>query len=218
MKRYFITGTSSGIGSEIKKLLNGNLYTPTRDELDLNLINTVTLYNVPKVDVAIHVAGHDLGGGVKFLKHDLKSLIKVINCTFLSTLILSKKLLEKNKNCLQVYITSTNLDKFYPNNLAYNVSKNAIRTMIDLLKLDYPDINIKEARVGLTKTEFNNNRHKINHKPINDLYASKHMNSKYVAQKIIELIDSDEKFIRINEEKIETRIIYKTMWNDFDEE
>ena len=44
------------------------------------------------------------------------------------------------------------------------------------------------------------------------------MNSKYVAQKIIELIDSDEKFIRINEEKIETRIIYKTMWNDFDEE
>ena len=45
-----------------------------------------------------------------------------------------------------------------------------------------------------------------------------HMNSKYVAQKIIELIDSDEKFIRINEEKIETRIIYKTMWNDFDEE
>jgi short-subunit dehydrogenase len=200
MKSYFITGTSSGIGKEIKNLLDGNLYTPTRDVLDLDLINTVTLYDVPKVDVAIHVAGHDLGGGVKFLEHDLSSLVKVINCTFFSTLILSKKLLEKNQNCLQVYITSTNLDKFYPNNLAYNISKNAVRTMIDLLRIEYPSINIKEARVGLTKTKFNNNRHKTNHKPINDLYASKHMNSEYVAQRIIELIDSDKEFVRINEE------------------
>ena len=200
MKRYFITGTSSGIGKDIKKLLDGELYTPTRDELNLDLINTVTSYNVPEVDVAIHVAGHDLGGGVKFLEHDLESLVKVINCTFLSTLILSKKLLEKNKNCLQVYITSTNLNKFYPNNLAYNISKNAVSTMIDLIKIDYPNINIKEARVGLTKTEFNNNRHKINHKPINDLYAIKHMNSQDVAKKVMELINSEKEFVRINEE------------------
>ena len=200
MKRYFITGTSSGIGKDIKKLLDGDLYTHTRDELNLDLINTVTSYNVPEVDVAIHVAGHDLGGGVKFLEHDLESLVKVINCTFLSTLILSKKLLEKNKNCLQVYITSTNLDKFYPNNLAYNISKNAVSTMIDLIKIDYPNIKIKEARVGLTKTEFNNNRHKINHKSINDLYASKHMNSQDVAKKVMELINSEKEFVRINEE------------------
>ena len=200
MKRYFITGTSSGIGRDIKKLLDGEIYTHTRDELNLDLINTVTSYNVPEVDVAIHVAGHDLGGGVKFLEHDLESLVKVINCTFLSTLILSKKLLEKNKNCLQVYITSTNLDKFYPNNLAYNISKNAVSTMIDLIKIDYPNIKIKEARVGLTKTEFNNNRHKINHKSINDLYASKHMNSQDVAKKVMELINSEKEFVRINEE------------------
>ena len=200
MKRYFITGTSSGIGKDIKKLLDGELYTPTRDKLNLDSINTVTLYDAPEVDVAIHVAGHDLGGGVKFLEHDLESLVKVINCTFLSTLILSKKLLEKNKNCLQVYITSTNLDKFYPNNLAYNISKNAVSTMIDLIKIDYPNIKIKEARVGLTKTEFNNNRHKINHKPINDLYAIKHMNSQDVAKKVMELINSEKEFVRINEE------------------
>ena len=200
MKRYFITGTSSGIGRDIKNLINGELYTPTRDELDLDKINDVISYEVPKVDVAIHIAGHDLGGGVKFIDHDLEALVKIINCTFLSTLILSKKLLEKNKDCLQVYITSTNLDKFYPNNLAYNISKNAVRSMIDLIKLDYPDINIKEARVGLTKTEFNNNRHKINHKPINDLYTTKHMSSQDVANKIIELIDSKKEFARINGE------------------
>ena len=201
MKRYFITGTSSGIGKDIKKLLDGELYTPTRDELNLDSINTVTLYDAPEVDVAIHVAGHDLGGGVKFLEHDLESLVKVINCTFLSTLILSKKLLEKNKNCLQVYVTSTNLDKFYPNNLAYNISKNAVSTMIDLIKIDYPNINIKEARVGLTKTEFNNNRHKANHKPLNDLYAMKHMTSDYVARQIIKLIHSNDEFYGIYNEK-----------------
>ena len=137
---------------------------------------------------------------MQILNGPLQSLVKVINCTFLSTLILSKKLLEKNKNCLQVYITSTNLDKFYPNNLAYNISKNAVSTMIDLIKIDYPNIKIKEARVGLTKTEFNNNRHKINHKSINDLYASKHMNSQDVAKKVMELINSEKEFVRINEE------------------
>ena len=92
------------------------------------------------------------------------------------------------------------LNKFYPNNLAYNISKNAVSTMIDLIKIDYPNIKIKEARVGLTKTEFNNNRHKINHKSINDLYASKHMNSQDVAKKVIELINSEKEFVRINGE------------------
>ena len=201
MKNYFITGTSSGIGKAIKNTLtNCSCHTPTRQDLNLDVIQEIIDYDVPNVDVAIHVAGHDLGGGVKFLEHNLDSLIKVINCTFLSTLILSKKLLEKNKNCLQVYITSTNLDKFYPNNLAYNISKNAIETMIRLLKLDYPTVKIKEARVGLTKTEFNNNRHKLNHKPINDLYTLKHITPEYVAQKVIALIESEQEFVRINGE------------------
>ena len=198
MKRYFITGTSSGIGKDIKSMLDGELFTPTRKDLDLDFVDKCMLYDVPEVDVAIHIAGHDLGGGVKFLKHDLASMVKIVNCNFLSTLILSKKILDKNQDCLQVYVTSTNLDKFYPNNLAYNISKNAVSNLIDLLKLDYPDVNIKEARVGLTKTQFNKNRHKNNHKPINDLYAMKHMDSRYVAEKIIELIRSEKDFLRIN--------------------
>ena len=45
----------------------------------------------------------------------------------------------------------------------------------------------------------NNNRHKNNHKPINDLYNQTHMTSTYVANKILELIKSDQTFLRINE-------------------
>ena len=122
MTSYFITGGSSGIGFSLIQLLqNKKIFFPTRKELNLDNIDMVSNYNVPFVDIAVHMAGHDLGGGINFLEHKTEDFIKIINCNLLSTIILSKKLLLKNKNCVQVYITSTNLDKFYPNNLIINV-------------------------------------------------------------------------------------------------
>jgi len=200
MTSYFITGGSSGIGFSLIQLLqNEKVFFPTRKELNLDNIDIASNYDVPFVDIAVHIAGHDLGGGVNFLEHKIEDFIKIINCNLLSTIILSKKLLLKNKNCVQVYITSTNLDKFYSNNLIYNLSKKSLHSFINLLKIDFPAANIKEARIGLTKSEFNNNRHKNNHKPINDLYNQAHMTSTYVANKILELIKSDQTFLRINE-------------------
>jgi len=204
MSKYFITGTSSGIGKSFLDLVKESfeIIAPTRNELNLNDPQNILKYNVPIVDLAVHFAGHDLGGGVGFIDHNATDIIKILNCNLISTILLAREIFKKNKNCIQVFVSSTNLDKFYPNNLAYNLSKNGIKTFIDLMRIEYPEYRIKEARIGLTKTLFNLNRHKNNHKTINDLYSNPHMTADYVATQILDFIDSDNDFIRINGKQI----------------
>jgi NADP-dependent 3-hydroxy acid dehydrogenase YdfG len=201
MKRYFITGTTSGIGKSIKEQLQGQeLFEINRTDIDLNKPELLLNIDLPVVDCAILNAGHDLGGGVPFTDHDSKSIQKILNCNLVSNVLIAQKLLKNNPDIVIVFITSTNVNRQYPNDLAYNLSKLGMKNLHDLIKIDYPNSKIKEARIGLTKTEFNNNRHKENHKPINDLYAMKHMTPDNVADNILYLINSDADFLELNGE------------------
>ena len=80
------------------------------------------------------------------------------------------------------------------------MTKLGMKNLHDLIKIDYPEAKVKEARIGLTKTQFNNNRHKENHKAINDLYANKHLSPDVVAEQVIELAVSDKTMMEINAE------------------
>jgi len=199
--KYLITGTTSGIGKAIKQQLQSHeIFEINRADVDLNQPELVKSINLPVVDYAILNAGHDIGGGVPFTEHDSNSIQKILNCNLVSNVLLTQKLLKNNPNTVIVFITSTNVNKQYPNDLAYNLSKLGLKNLYDLIKIDYPDSKVKEARIGLTKTEFNNNRHKVNHKPINDLYAMKHMTPENVAESILYLIDSEADFLELNGE------------------
>jgi len=189
--RYLVTGTTSGIGKAIKERLQGDIFELNRSTVDLNVPEKVINYNLPLVDCAILNAGHDLGGGVPFTQHHTDDILKVLNCNLVSNVLLAQKLLHDNKQVEIIFITSTNVNRQYPNNLAYNVSKLGMKNLLDLIRIDYPEAKIKEARIGLTKTQFNANRHKQNHKPINDLYASKHLTAQEVAAGVISLIGSE---------------------------
>ena len=197
--KYLITGTTSGIGKAVKKQIQGHeIFEINRADVDLNEPDLVKSINLPVVDYAILNAGHDMGGGVPFTEHDPNSIQKVLNCNLVSNVLLTQKLLKNNPETVIVFITSTNVNKQYPNNLAYNLSKLGLKNLYDLIKIDYPDSKVKEARIGLTKTEFNNNRHKDNHKPINNLYAMEHMTPENVAESILYLLDSETDFLEIN--------------------
>jgi NADP-dependent 3-hydroxy acid dehydrogenase YdfG len=199
--KYLVTGTTSGIGKCIKQKLQGHeLFEINRADVDLNRPELLLSVDLPVVDYAILNAGHDLGGGVPFADHESVSIQKILNCNLVSNVLITQKLLKNNPDTVIVLITSTNINRQYPNNLAYNLSKLGLKNLYDLIKIDYPDSKIKEARIGLTKTEFNNNRHKGNHKPINDLYTMKHMTPKNVADSILYLINSEADFMELNAE------------------
>ena len=199
--KYLVTGTTSGIGKYIKQKLRGHeLFEINRADIDLNRPELLLSVDLPVVDYAILNAGHDLGGGVPFVDHESVSIQKILNCNLVSNVLITQKLLKNNPDTVIVFITSTNINRQYPNNLAYNLSKLGLKNLYDLIKIDYPNSKIKEARIGLTKTEFNNNRHKENHKEVNDLYSMTHLTPDVVAEQIISLINSNDQFKEINAE------------------
>ena len=198
MNRYLITGTTSGIGQAICRHIDGDIFELNRNQVDFNNPHDMIAMDVPQVDYAILNAGHDMGGGVNFMEHDPAHMVNIMNCNITSNIVLAQKILKNNSQTVIVLITSTNLNKQYPNNLVYNLSKMSLKNLGDLIKVDIPYAQIKEARIGLTKTEFNNNRHKPGHKPLNDLYAFDHMSADAVAERIIRLMFSDRDFEQIN--------------------
>lgn len=189
-----ITGASSGVGQALKELLSPlhSVIEINRFQLDLDDPNAVTQYTLPPCDILINCAGHDLGGKVVFLNHDTNCITKILNANLIAPVLLSKQALTNNINCKIVTITSTNLNNYWGNDLAYTLSKVALHEFNRLLSIEYPNAKTLEIVLGLTKTNFNKNRHKLNHRPIDNLYEHKHLSAEQAAEKILKVMFNNE--------------------------
>ena len=68
-----------------------------------------------------------------------------------------------------------------------------------MLQIEYPDVCVLEVQLGLTKTNFNNNRYKNYENRYHDIYNNKHLQADFVAEKICSvLFDNSIKFIEIS--------------------
>jgi short-subunit dehydrogenase len=188
-----ITGTSSGVGLELKRILSQDhvVIGVERKEVDLDDIDQVLRYDVPYCDIFINCAGHDLGGKVPFLDHTDSHVVSILNANLISPVLLSQKALQKNINCKIVNITSTNIHRYWGNDLIYTLSKESLSRFGHLIKIDHPKVRYLEVILGLTKTNFNINRHKANHKEIDNLYENAHLTTEDAATKIVDVLFDD---------------------------
>lgn len=197
-----LTGVSSGIGEGLYDLLSldHNVFGITRSDLDLSDMSKVASYKFPIIDMLINCAGTGIGGKIEFKKHDNDDIINIMNVNVLSPLILTRKALSSNSKCKIVNITSTNNNRYYPNDLVYSLSKKTLGEFGSMLKIEYPTINLLEIRLGLTKTNFNNNRYGDKHSSrYNDIYNNEHLTVQEVTKCISDVLFNDNiKFIEIS--------------------
>ena len=198
--KILITGTGSGVGERLHVSLSqsNDIIALARNNLDLSNIAAISEFTMPKIDMLINCAGTDIGGKIEFTKHNTNEVITIINTNLIAPMLLSQKALKLNTNCKIVNITSTNNIKYYPNNLTYSLTKKALETFTNMLRVEYPFINILEIRLGLTKTNFNNNRYKGHEDRFNNIYSNSHLTVDEVVGKIEEVLFNNLiKFIEI---------------------
>jgi short-subunit dehydrogenase len=195
-----ITGTSSGVGQALAHhLCDHTVVALTRDQLDLGNIDHVLNYSMGAVDLLINCAGTDIGGKIDFVNHHNDAIVKTMTVNLLSPVILTQKALKNNAKCRVVNITSTNNRRYYANNLAYSLSKKALEEFGNMLKVDYPDVDLLEIRLGLIKTNFNQARYKFEPERFDDVYVNQHLTVDQVVVKILDvLFDSSVKFIEVS--------------------
>lgn len=199
-----ITGAGSGLGLAITSCLRTQsakyqLITIDRSCVDLSDITSVLTYQLPVVDIFINCAGTGRGGKICFTKHHPEYIAEILNTNLLSPVLLSQKALITNPNCKIVNITSTNNNRFWPGDLAYSLSKSALSDFGKMLREECPDANILEVRLGLTKTNFNQNRYKDCKDRFQELYNRPHLFADVVAKQVCDvLFDNNIKFLEIS--------------------
>ena len=199
--KILLTGCSSGVGRALHYLLKDehDVHCLTRTDLDLSNVDSVINYQVSVYDMVIHCAGTGTGGKLPFVNHRIDAVKDILTTNLLAPVLLTNKLLRQNLNCKVVCITSTNNKHYYANDLAYSLSKSSLNQFLKMLTIDYPQLNYLEIQLGLTKTEFNNNRYKNQVDRFVDIYQNPHLDVNYVAREIKQvLFNNNIKFIEIS--------------------
>lgn len=197
--KILITGAASGIGQELSsRLQHHDVVALTRQQLDLSNIASVIEYDPGMCDILINCAGTDSGGKIDFVNHPTQQVVNILNVNLVAPVILSKHVLAHNAQCKIINITSTNNNRYYANNLSYSLSKKALSEFGTMLKIDYPGVDYLEIRLGLTKTNFNQNRYRDDPDRFVDIYQNTHLTTTQVVDTImLAMFDSSIKFIEI---------------------
>jgi len=187
--KILITGTSSGLGQElVSRLHHHNVVALTRQLLDLSDIKSVVNYDPGFCDILINCAGTDLGGKIDFVNHRTQHVVNILNTNLIAPILLSKQALSTNSKCKIVNITSTNNNRYHANNLCYSLSKKALAEFGAMLKVEYPDVDYLEIKLGLVKTEFNRNRYKYEPDRFSDIYQLPYLTVSQAADIIVPAI------------------------------
>lgn len=196
-----VTGSTSGVGKALVGLLEmrHEMIHLSRAKFDLGDPEAVIHSKFDACDMLINCAGTDRGGKIEFAEHNPIDIHEIMSVNLLAPMYLTRQALAKNPDCKIVNITSTNNNRYWPNDLAYSLSKKALEEFGNMLRVEYPDIDLLEVRLGLTKTNFNQNRYLNCPERFVDIYEQPHLIPEEVAIRIATvLFDPAIKFIEIS--------------------
>lgn len=188
--KILLTGSSSGIGHELYKILSAEheIIAPNRFDLNLTHINDIIKFVDSKYDILINCAGTGVGGKIDFINHDPFLSKEILETNLLGTVLLTQRVLSFNINTKIVNITSTNNNRFYPGDLVYSLSKKSLEIFTNMIKIEYPKTPVLEIKLGLTKTNFNQNRYRNDCTRYQDIYQTPCLSAEQVAKQIIAVL------------------------------
>jgi short-subunit dehydrogenase len=199
--KILLTGGSSGIGQALYQQLcaNHEITAPIRQQLDLLDSDQIINFVNQRYDILINCAGTGVGGKIDFVNHNTNNIKDILQTNLIAPVLLSQSVLKHNPQAKIVNITSTNNSRYWPNDLAYSLSKKSVEEFGKMLMIEYPTIDYLEIRLGLTKTNFNQNRFKNEPNRYTELYQNNFLIPTDVANKICNvLFDRTVKFIEIS--------------------
>jgi short-subunit dehydrogenase len=194
-----ITGTNSGVGEYLALRLRENhiVNCITRDSC--NLSKPISDILVTACDMLINCAGTGVGGKIDFVNHRPEDILEIMHVNLLAPMELTRQALKQNKNCKIVNITSTNNNRYYPNDLAYSLSKRGLAEFGSMLNVEYPEVKILEIQLGLTATKFNANRYKKEPDRYQEIYHNRHLTIEQAGDMILSALFNDNiKFLEVS--------------------
>lgn len=145
----FITGSSKGIGKEIKDYFtskNHVVFGPTRNELDLSDLNQVKKYLSSfehDIDILINNAGINDASNIENL--GIEELNYILDTNFNSHLLITQHFLKKFETKEMgniINISSIRTDIIKPGRLAYSLSKSSLHMLTKYVTLEFSKHNI----------------------------------------------------------------------------
>lgn len=140
-----ITGTTRGLGAEIKRLaeLKYTVSNINRPEHDLENLSTLENIDFTNTDILILNAGHQLGGKRYFSNHAVTEWQRIISCNLVGNLFLIQQYLKQRSEGTIVVVTSAVVTKPVDDCLVYTASKAGLSNAIKNLRLEVQKQNKK---------------------------------------------------------------------------
>jgi short-subunit dehydrogenase len=199
--KTLIIGGTGGIGSALVKKIQ-QCDSISSKNLDLNQPETIKLFDFSTYETVINAAGHSRGTFLGFQNNTFENITSQINVNYLSNLLILKQFAQQCSKGTYVWIGSDVMDHPRPFHSVYASSKVASQYAMDLIRKEIDHIRILEIKIGLTKTNFrfNNFLGTKTKSEIDSTYPEDIMEAEYVADRILESVNSSETFKHIKHE------------------
>lgn len=193
-----IVGGSGGIGSALVKKIQ-QCHSISSKDLDLNRPETIKLFDFSNFKTVINAAGHSRGTFLGFQNNTFENITSQINVNYLSNLLILKKFAAQCSGGTYVWISSDVMDHPRPFHSVYASCKVASQYAMNLIRKEIDHIRILEIKIGFTRTNFrfNNFLGTKSKLEIDSSYPEDTMEAEYVAEQILQCVNSNQTFKHI---------------------